>query len=44
MSFLFTPSNIDKAILAEGKLFTEKLLLHRTVGIKFERVDNSGNL
>ena len=44
MSFLFTPNSIDKAILAEGKLFTEKLLLHRTVGIKFDKVDDSGNL
>ena len=44
MNYLFTPSNADKAILNEGKLFTEKLLLHRTVGIKFERVDEGGNL
>lgn len=44
MSFLFTPSNIDKTILTEGKAFTEKYLLHRTVGIKFDRVEEGGNL
>lgn len=45
MNHLFTPSNTDKEILAEGKLFTEKLVLHRTVGVKFEKVEeNGGNL
>ena len=39
MNHLFTPANTDKDILAEGKLFTEKLLLHRTVGVKLEKVD-----
>ena len=44
MVHLFTPSNMDKNILAEGKLFTEKLLLNRTIGIKFDRVEEgSGN-
>lgn len=44
MNYLFTPSNADKDILSEGKQFTEKLLLHRTVGIKFERADEGGSL
>ena len=42
MVHLFTPNNIDKAILAEGRAFTEKLLLNRTVGIKFDRVEEGG--
>lgn len=25
-------------------MFTEKFLLHRTVGIKFDKIDESGNL
>jgi staphylococcal nuclease domain-containing protein 1 len=44
MNFLFTPNNIDKTILSDGKAFTEKYLLHRTVGIKFEKVEEGGNL
>jgi hypothetical protein len=44
MIHLFTPNNLDKAILAEGKAFTEKLLLHRTVGVKLERYEEGGNL
>ena len=43
MNFLFTPANADKAILAEGKAFTEKYILHRTVGIKFDRLDEGGS-
>ena len=42
MNHLFTPSNVDKEILAEGKQFTEKLLLHRTIGVKFDRVEEGG--
>jgi len=42
MVHLFTPSSADKTLLAEGKQFTEKLLLSRTVGIKFERVEEGG--
>ena len=42
MSHLFTPSNMDKIILAEGKQFTEKLLLNRTIGIQFEKVEEGG--
>ena len=44
MNHLFTPSNAEKAILAEGKAFTEKLLLHRTVGVKFEKLEEGGIL
>lgn len=44
MNHLFTPSNVDKSILAEGKAFTEKLLHHRTIGIKFDRLEEGGIL
>lgn len=44
MVHLFTPSNTDKDIINEGKLFTEKLLLQRTVGVKFDKVEEGGNL
>jgi|LauGreDrversion4_2_1035121.scaffolds.fasta_scaffold90115_1 staphylococcal nuclease domain-containing protein 1 len=40
MVFLFTPS-ADKDFVAEGKAFAEKLLLHRTIGVKFERYEPS---
>jgi hypothetical protein len=43
MNHLFTPSNLDKNLLAEGKAFTEKLVLHRTIGVKFEKVEEGGN-
>ena len=38
MVFLFTPT-ADKDFVAEGKAFAEKLLLHRTIGLKFERYE-----
>ena len=42
---LYTPRDTDQAIYDEGKAFIEKMLLHRTVGIKLTRVDeNNGNL
>ena len=44
MNHLFTPANTDKELLNEGKIFTEKLVLHRTVGIKLEKVEEGGNL
>lgn len=45
MSFLFTPmSQENKDQNSEGKMFTEKFLLHRTVGIKLDKIDDSGNL
>ena len=42
MVHLFTPSNADKTILSDGKVFTEKLLLHRTVGVKFSKLEEGG--
>lgn len=36
--FLFTP-NTDKDLVAEGKAFVEKLLLHRNVGVTLERYE-----
>jgi endonuclease YncB( thermonuclease family) len=44
LNHLFTPANTDKDTIAEGKTFTEKLILHRTVGIKFDKVEEGGNL
>ena len=42
---LYTPRDTDQAIYDEGKAFIEKMLLHRTVGIKLTRIDeNNGNL
>ena len=41
MVHLFTPQqSVDKNFIAEGKTFTEKLLLHRTVGVKLERYES----
>lgn len=40
---LFTPQQ-DKQYLADGKLFVEKLLLHRTIGVKLERSEEGGTL
>jgi hypothetical protein len=42
MVHLYTP-NTDKVFVADGKAFTEKFLLHRTVGLKIERVEDGGN-
>jgi hypothetical protein len=42
MVHLYTP-NTDKQFVADGKAFTEKFLLHRTVGLKIERVEDGGN-
>ncbi len=43
MLHLFTPGNTDPQVLEKGKIFLEKLLLNRTVGIKLARVDQQGN-
>jgi len=40
---LFTPQ-ADKQYVADGKTFVEKLLLHRTVGVKLERSEEGGVL
>lgn len=44
MIHLFTPANMDKDILSEGKAFVEKYILHRTVGVKLERVEEGGSI
>lgn len=44
MNHLFTPINTDKDMMNEGKLFTEKFILHRTVGVKFEKIEEGGIL
>lgn len=42
---LYTPRDTEQSIYDEGKAFIEKMLLHRTVGVKLARVDeNNGNL
>ena len=44
-NFLFMPFGEEfKDLQARGKAFTEKLLLNRTVGVKFERVDDNGSI
>lgn len=43
MSHLFTPAN-DKELYAQGKQFTEKFILNRTVGLELERAEEGGNL
>ena len=42
MVHLFTPAS-DKDIQAQGKQFTEKFILNRTVGVELERVEEGGN-
>lgn len=39
MVHLFTPNTADKEILADGKAFTEKYLLNRTVGLQIEKLE-----
>ena len=42
---LYTPRETEQAIYDEGKAFIEKMLLHKTVGVKLTKVDdNNGNL
>ena len=42
---MYTPRDTEQAIYDEGKALIEKMLLHRTVGVKLSRVDdNNGNL
>ena len=41
MVHLFTPQQgVDKNFITEGKSFVEKLLLHRTIGVKFDRYES----
>jgi len=44
MIHLYTPKDTDQAIYDEGKAFIEKMLLHRTIGVKLSKVDDNGNL
>ena len=42
---LYTPRDTEQELYDEGKAFIEKMLLHKTVGVKLARVDdNNGNL
>ena len=42
---LYTPRDTEQAIYDEGKAFIDKMLLHKSVGVKLTRVDdNNGNL
>ena len=43
MVHLFTPQT-DKEFVAEGKAFVDKMLLHRTVGIKVDRCEEGGTI
>jgi hypothetical protein len=43
LTHLFTPHDTDAGLLEKGKLFLEKMLLHRSIGIKLARVDEQGN-
>ena len=44
MVHLYLTADTDQSIKDTGKLFVEKMLLHRTVGVKLARVDDNGNL
>lgn len=44
MVHLYTPKDTEQSIIDEGKQFVSRMLLHRTVGVKLARVDDSGNL
>jgi hypothetical protein len=39
LTHLFTPHDTDAALLEKGKLFLDKMLLHRSIGVKLARVD-----
>lgn len=40
---LFTPANTDELIMEKGKVYLEKMMLHRSIGVKLARVDEKGN-
>lgn len=44
MLHLYTPKETDKEIVDAGKAFVEKMLLHKTVGVKLARLDERGDL
>jgi len=42
---LFSPNSKEEPELSEqGKVFVQKMLLHRTVGVKLARIDDRGEL
>jgi hypothetical protein len=41
---LYTPKDADKDLIEQGKAFVDKMLLHKTVGVKLVRVDEQNNL
>lgn len=44
MVHLFTTADTDQAIKDKGKQFMERMLLHKTVGVKLARIDDNGTL
>lgn len=41
---LYTPKEADKELVEAGKVFVDKMLLHKTVGLKLVKVDERGEL
>ena len=41
---LYTPKEADKELVDAGKAFVDKMLLHKTVGVKLTRLDERGEL
>jgi len=41
---LYIPKETDKEIVDAGKAFVDKMLLHKTVGVKLARLDERGEL
>lgn len=41
---LYTPKEASKELIEDGKAFFDKMLLHKTVGLKLLRVDERGEL
>jgi endonuclease YncB( thermonuclease family) len=41
---LYVPQDVPEKLREQGKELISKLLLHKTVGLKFTRVDDNGNL
>jgi endonuclease YncB( thermonuclease family) len=41
---LYTPKEAPKELVEDGKAFVDKMLLHKTVGLKLVRVDERGEL
>lgn len=41
---LYTPKEAEKELVDAGKAFVDKMLLHKTVGVKLARLDDRGEL